>query len=165
MYATALEILGTIQPLRPTFTVSNINTVWQSIAAANINKNLVAMGIQLPATDYDDFLKNAEICLYMELACMNRIIESVVGDVLQEKMGRYEKQYSKSMPMFFFAKGPSTPFLHLLPHETWRMQGYSLVDAYVWNYFYRTETHAFPTTTVTQNTAYDWASISTGEAI
>jgi len=131
VYANKEDVLAIMKFFRPDFTVNNISDDIQSMSYTDIISSLVRKQVPLPAADLYSILKAAEICFYMEHSAMARETENAFGAIKEETMGRYTKKYENGMPMFFFAQGSSTPFLELLPHETWRMRGYKYVTAYV----------------------------------
>jgi hypothetical protein len=129
-YANKEDILAIMKFFRPDFTVANISDDIQSMCFVDIISSLVRKRVTIPAADLYDLLKAAEICFYMEHSAMARETENAFGAIKEETIGKYTKKYENGMPMFFFARGSSTPFLELLPHESWRMRGYKYVTAY-----------------------------------
>lgn len=129
-YAGKNDILNIMRFFRPNYTEENISDEIQSLAEADVNAALLHKFISLPVTDRYGLLKSAEICFYLEHSAMARELENAFGVIGQETIGKYTKKYENGMPMFFFAQGSSTPFLELLPHETWRMRGYKYITTF-----------------------------------
>lgn len=152
-YATNEEIFLAIKPLLPPYSDEfTINDTWADIALADVNTELLMEGIGANAGDKNNLLKLAQICFYCDIAKNARQIEYVTGDVRGESMGRsYKKEYSNSMPMFFFAQGSSRPFFQLLPTETFRMRGYKYLQAYIRAYFYEKYGRRFVAPVVSQD--------------
>jgi len=136
MYSTTSEVFQAIKPLMPPGSDEfDVNDAWLEMANADVNRQLIMSGIDVPAIDIYGLLKVAEICFYMDVAKNARQIEYVSGDVKGETMGRYRKEYTNSMPMFFFATGAADPFFQLLPTETFRMRGYKYAVSFTQAYF------------------------------
>lgn len=133
-YATAEEIAGIMKFFDLNFTESDVDTDQQLKATRDVNSYLLLELIPLPATDISDMLAAAEICFYLENGAMFRQLENAFGVVGQETRGKWTKKYENGMPMFFFAQGAARPFMKLLPHETWKMQGNRYIDAYIQAY-------------------------------
>ena len=130
-FATAQEILDVISIVRPFFTITNVHASWHKLANTNVNRKLRTGGIRpVDATDIDDYLKEAEIAFYMEMAVMNREVETSYGEVMSESMGRYNKEYAKGMAMMFRATASPDSYDRMLPHESWRMLAQNLLEAY-----------------------------------
>ena len=162
-YATNQEIYQAIRPMLPPRSDEFIVVdAWVEMATTDVNTELSMEGIPVTSvTDYGNFLKLAEICFYMDIAKNGRQIEYVTGDVRGEMSGRYKKEYSNSMPMFFFAQGSSRPFWQLLPTETFRMRAYKYIQAYTRQYFYEEYGRRFVAPVVMHDTTsrgYGWES-------
>ena len=128
-YATSAEVLSVLQIFRTD--LSAIETGLHTLAYADIVAELARVGINTAVDDINALLKEAEVCFYLEQATQARMIESNFGTLKEEKLGEIESKYDAGMPMFFFAQGASRPFMNLIAHESWRMRGYKLVEAFV----------------------------------
>ncbi len=134
-YATKPDITKVINYFRPDYTEQNITDIMQTLSTADVDSWITKLNVPLPVTDISGFLAAAELCFYIEYAGMTREAEAAYGNISQETMGKYTKRYDSGTPMFFFAQGSSDPFYALLSHESWRMRGFRLVEAYIklWN--------------------------------
>jgi len=131
MYATDAEILAVMQFWHPEYT--SINTTRHELATSDVDGNLIDFSLDpLDITaDLYGLLKSAEILYYLERAAMAREIESVFSNVRSEQIGKSQKSYDNSIPMFFFASGSPKPFLRLIPHETYRMQAFAKITQFI----------------------------------
>jgi hypothetical protein len=159
-YATNEEIFAAIKPMTPPRSDEFIVIdAWAEAALADVNNELLMGGIAENSTDIANLLKLAQICYYMDIAKNGRQIEYVTGDVRGEMMGKYKKEYSNSMPMFFFAQGSSRPFFQLLPTETFRMRAYKYIEGYQRAWFFNKYERRFVSPVVQQDTTsrgYGW---------
>ena len=130
-YANKEDILGVLKFFHDTYTMEDVSDSLQFLATTDVNTELYKASLSLPVSDIGDMLKAAEICFFMEHGGMVGEIENAFGVVRERSIGNYRARYENGMPMFFFAQGSSEPFLHLLPHETWRMRGYKYVTAFI----------------------------------
>jgi hypothetical protein len=131
MYATDAEVLAVMQNFHPN--LAAINTARHEIAYSHVVQNLVDFNCDPDdiVSDLSYLLRDAEILYYLEMSSQVREIESVFSNVQEETMGKSSKKYDNSMPMFFFASGSPKPFLRLVPHETFRMQAFAKVTAFI----------------------------------
>lgn len=130
------EILEIIQVLRPDFSLADINQNWIDFAEVKVNADLEDFGIVAPATDYNNFLKYASVCFYLEHSASKGQIQSHFGDVKSRQMGGVKTEFDPKSPMFFFARGTARGFYALLPHETWLMSARQLIRAYISKHYY-----------------------------
>lgn len=130
-YSTRKQILDMIIVLRPDYTLEKISETWVDYASFKVDSILEDYGIDTPATDVRDLLKYASILFYFEAAGKTGQIQSQFGDVKRRQMGKVDTQYQTSAPMFFFSSGEAKQFYGLLGHETWRMEAFHIVKAYM----------------------------------
>ena len=131
-YATDEEILDFMRLLRHDYIVATqINATLHAAANARVLNALRRFYIfDDEPQDRDNLLKFAEIFFYLELAGMSREIDTSMGVVEEVRMGNFIRRYERNTPMFFFAEGASEKFIQLLPHMTWQMQAYNLLQTY-----------------------------------
>lgn len=130
-YSTKEEILDMIVTMRPDFTLEHIDDMWVEYASDKVDSILEDYGVDTPATDVRNMLRNASILFYFENAGKRGQIQSQFGDVKRRKKGMVDTQYQTSAPMFFFSSGEAKQFYGLLGHETWRMEAFHLIKAYI----------------------------------
>lgn len=131
-----IEIADVMRYFRPDFTEQDVSPTVLNMSTVDVDSWLSKLNIPLPVLgDISGFLTTAQLCFYIEYAGMTREAEAAYGNISQETMGKYTKRYDSGTPMFFFAQGSSDPFYALLSHESWRMRGFRLVEAYAKQWF------------------------------
>ena len=130
-YATRKDVLDMIQTMRPDFVLDNINEFWLTYAEIKVDALLEDFGKSTPAEDYNSILKYATILFYFENAAKSGQVQANFGDLRSRSAGDYKTEFNTTAPMFFFATGESKLFYGLLGHETWRMEAFHLIRAYL----------------------------------
>ena len=147
--------------LRGKLTEDDIPNIIVEFAHTKVIGTLIQRKVKDIPEEDDDFhlLKFATMSFILELLCKSRMITQSSGDVLSDKFGDVAHDYQNSIPMFFFAQGSATQFLPLLPYETFRMYGFSFIDAYLKRAFYERTGNTFPAPKVIKDSTmggYDW---------
>jgi len=128
----------------PRITIDKIDDATLRYANNQVVSRLRISGIYSPASIQEtvqdfDMLQFAADCYGMEKLNYDGKVRWTTGDLLAVDEGPFKVKYQSWQPMFFFAQGDSGRFSNLLPHETWRMTGWNMVDAFTQSYFYNTE--------------------------
>jgi hypothetical protein len=158
-YVNSSEVLQVVKYIRPDFTLNNIRDGAIIAAEYKIDSILEDAGITTPADDIRGLLKFAVINMYMENMAKAGQIQNKPGEIVSKKMDKVETQYAKTSPMFFFANGGARKFYALLGHETWRMEAYQAVQAYLRAKYRRDNNEISPAVSMsTDNTVrgYNW---------
>jgi len=130
-YATRKDVLDMIKVMRPDFVLDDINEYWLIYAEAKVDALLEDFGHIAPATDYNSILKYAVILFYFENAGKSGTIQVNFGDLRSRGNKDFKTEFNTTAPMFFFSSGESKLFYGLLGHETWRMEAFHLIRAYL----------------------------------
>jgi len=139
--ATTTEVIDFLQYATYTLTVDKLPDVLGRLIKARIVSLLVKTIPSLPAfvdlpDDYD-LLWASSMCFWMEYLAERGQIQTFNGDVVESKIGEVTTRMQRWSPNNFFSKGGSVDIQSIMPHDTYRVQGYEFIENWKRWYFDR----------------------------
>jgi len=137
--ATPAEVVEFLHYATYTLTVDKLPDVLGRIIQARIVSILVKTIPRLPLMvdlpDDLDLLWAGSMCFWMEYLAERGQIQTFNGDVLESKIGDVTTRMQRWSPNNFFSVGGMKDLQSIMPHDTYRIQGYEFVENWKRWYF------------------------------